>query len=342
VTGLVEDPVDIIRGERVVIRPTEGDDLDLLAKWFADPHVVAWWGGRPKSRDEVETKYLSPVDGRLAFVIEGDGEPIGYIQAWSDLPPDGGIDLVLVQERRGRGLGVDAARSLARHLRGVGWRRIIVDPQATNHRAITAFEKAGFVRQREENEQVIMAFEPDATVFIGGSESGVIVLSEYDPAWPLRFEAERARIDTTLGARAKTIEHIGSTAVPGLAAKPIIDILVCVDDVEDESSYVARLENADYVLRVREPGHRMFRTLAKDVHVHIWSDPTEISRHIAFRDRLRANDEDRRRYEFIKRKLAQRRWSDTNEYAEAKTGVIAEIMAAPRPEEVADGPSTAV
>jgi GrpB-like predicted nucleotidyltransferase (UPF0157 family) len=134
-----------------------------------------------------------------------------------------------------------------------------------------------------------------------------------------------------LGSRpartAKTIEHIGSTAVPGLAAKPIIDILVAVDEVEDEGAYLARLENAGYVLRVREPGHRMFRTPTKDVHLHIWSERAEIARHTALRDWLRANEEDRRIYERVKRKLAERDWSDSNDYAEAKNDIIVEIMA---------------
>ena len=171
-----------------------------------------------------------------------------------------------------------------------------------------------------------MPFEPDATVFIGGAEPAVIIIAEYDPAWPRRFEGERSRIAKALGRTAQAIEHIGSTAVPGLAAKPIVDILVAVDEVEDEGAYLARLESAGYVLRVREPGHRMFRTPAKDVHLHIWSERGEIARHIAFRDRLRANEEDRQRYERAKRKLAERDWNCSNDYAEAKTDVIVEIM----------------
>jgi GrpB-like predicted nucleotidyltransferase (UPF0157 family) len=175
-----------------------------------------------------------------------------------------------------------------------------------------------------------MSFEPDATVFIGGAEAAVIILAEYDPGWRRRFEGERSRIDKALGGTAKTIDHIGSTSVPGLAAKPIIDILVAVDDVEHEDAYVPQLESACYVLRIREPGHRMFRAPTKDVHVHFWSERAEIQRHIAFRDWLRANEEDRRLYEGVKRELAEREWSDTNEYAEAKNDIVAEIMARAR------------
>lgn len=163
-------------------------------------------------------------------------------------------------------------------------------------------------------------------VLIGGRETREISIVDYDPAWPVRFAQERLRI-ALLGGAAKRIEHIGSTAVPGLAAKPIIDILVTVDDVEDEARYVPALEAAGYVLRVREPEHRMFRTPARDVHVHIWrSGDDEERRHLVFRDRLRTNAIDRDRYERTKRELAQRSWTDMNYYAEAKSAVIAAIL----------------
>jgi len=127
-------------------------------------------------------------------------------------------------------------------------------------------------------------------IFIGGPEPGIVTIAEYDPQWPTRFEHERARIGSALGERAKRIEHIGSTAVRGLAAKPIVDILVLVDDVEDDAAHVKLLETAGYVLRVKEPGHRMLRTVAKDVHVHLSDSAAEVERHVKFRDRLRANE----------------------------------------------------
>ncbi len=104
--------------------------------------------------------------------------------------------------------------------------------------------------------------------------------------------------------------------MPGLAAKPIIDILVAVGDPADEAAYVPALEAAGYVLRVREPEHRMLRTPELDVHVHVWADADpEIGRHLAFRDRLRASAEDRAAYEALKRELARREWEDMNHYA---------------------------
>ena len=139
-------------------------------------------------------------------------------------------------------------------------------------------------------------------------------------------------IGDALGSAAWRIEHIGSTSVPGLAAKPIIDILVVVKDSADESLYLRQMEAAGYVLRVREPDwyeHRMFRTPDKDVHVHIYSDGCpEITRTLTFRDRLRRNSDDRTRYEQTKRQLATQDWSDMNAYAQAKTVVIEDVIAA--------------
>lgn len=170
-------------------------------------------------------------------------------------------------------------------------------------------------------------------VLIGGRERQTIVIVDYDPGWPRRFEQEREKIAQALGVRAPFIEHIGSTSVPGLDAKPIIDILVTVDEaeIEDDERLVADLEAADYELRVREPEHRMFRTPARDVHIHVFAnDSDEIERYILLRDRLRRSTEDRVLYAETKRKLATREWSDMNYYAEAKTDVIQAILARAR------------
>ena len=163
-------------------------------------------------------------------------------------------------------------------------------------------------------------------VLVGGLERRPIVVVDHDPRWAGRFRAERGRIAGALGANALRIDHIGSTAVPGLAAKPIVDILVVVEDVEDDESEGPRLENAGYLLRVREPGHRMYRTADLGVHVHLWAAPDEIRRHLLFRDWLRVDGADRRTYESVKRGLAEREWDDMNHYARAKDAVVADIM----------------
>jgi GrpB-like predicted nucleotidyltransferase (UPF0157 family) len=163
-------------------------------------------------------------------------------------------------------------------------------------------------------------------VLVGGREQRPIVIVDYDPAWPRRFERERHRIQRALGDLAYRIEHIGSTSVPGLAAKPIVDLIVTVEDPAHESIVIA-MQAAGYELRVREPEHRMFRTPGRDVHVHVWrdSDP-EVARHLRFRDRLRESAEDRLAYEQLKRDLARRNWPDMNYYAEAKGELIAAII----------------
>jgi GrpB-like predicted nucleotidyltransferase (UPF0157 family) len=163
---------------------------------------------------------------------------------------------------------------------------------------------------------------------IGGREKSEISIADYDSRWAARFELEHTRIRDALGDLALRIEHIGSTAVPGLAAKPIIDVLVTVENPEDDAVIGAAMQSAGYALRVREPGHRMFRTPARDVHVHLWASTSpEVPRYLAFRDQLRRSFDDRLAYERLKRELATRDWTDMNEYASAKSDLIEAILA---------------
>jgi GrpB-like predicted nucleotidyltransferase (UPF0157 family) len=163
-------------------------------------------------------------------------------------------------------------------------------------------------------------------VLVDGREPVRVRIEAYRPEWEDRFHAERARVVQALGESVGIVEHIGSTAVPGLAAKPIVDVLVTVADPADPSVQSA-LERAGYVLRVDEPGHRMFRTPARDVHVHVWpTGSPEVDRYLAFRDRLRSSESDRRAYERLKRELAERDWDDMNHYAQAKGELIVAIL----------------
>jgi GrpB-like predicted nucleotidyltransferase (UPF0157 family) len=158
-----------------------------------------------------------------------------------------------------------------------------------------------------------------------------ITLAEYDSAWPVLYEREAARIRAALADRALLIEHVGSTSVPGLAAKPRIDVLVAVADSSDEASYVPALEDAGYVLDIREPGwheHRAFRGLETDLNLHVFSEGcVEIERMLRFRDHLRGNKADRLLYERTKRALARRTWKYGQHYADAKTTIVEEILA---------------
>lgn len=165
---------------------------------------------------------------------------------------------------------------------------------------------------------------------IGEVEQRAIVIADYDPAWPRRFGREEAKIRGALGPAALCVEHVGSTSVPGLIAKPIVDILLVVEDAGNEDAYLPALEAAGYVLRVREPDfdeHRMFRTPEKDVHVHVFSpNSIEVERLLLLRDYLRHNEEDRELYAGTKRELASRDWPSMQHYADAKTGIVEDIL----------------
>jgi GrpB-like predicted nucleotidyltransferase (UPF0157 family) len=167
-------------------------------------------------------------------------------------------------------------------------------------------------------------------VLIGGVEKVDIRIVDYDPRWPELFRQHAARIAAALGPEALSIEHIGSTSVPDMPAKPIIDILVVVKDSAKEESYLPALVAAGYQLRVREPDfhqHRMLRTPTKDVHIHVFSAGSqEIDRYLVFRDRLRTNSADHKTYADAKRRLARNDWSDMNAYANAKTSVVEQII----------------
>ena len=164
-------------------------------------------------------------------------------------------------------------------------------------------------------------------VLIGGREPASIVVADYDDAWPARFEVLADRVRRALGPRVRCLEHIGSTSVPGLAAKPIIDMLLIVDDVQDEAAFVPPLEVAGFELRVRERGHCMFRTPQRDVHLHVYaSGRAEARDYLDLRDWLRVSSDDRTLYANVKRHLAQKQWNDMNDYADAKTDVVLDIL----------------
>jgi len=161
-----------------------------------------------------------------------------------------------------------------------------------------------------------------------------IFIADYDPRWPELFQREADRIRTALGDRTLRLEHTGSTAVPGLAAKPIIDILLVVTDSGDEDSYAAALEAAGYSMHIREPGwhqHRMLKGPDTDINLHVFSAGCpEIDRILLFRDWLRHNPADRDLYERTKRALAAREWGEVQDYADAKTAVVEDILARAR------------
>ncbi len=167
-------------------------------------------------------------------------------------------------------------------------------------------------------------------VTVGEVESRPVVLVDPDPAWPAWFERARERIVGALGPVALAVHHVGSTSVPALPAKPVLDIALVVPDPADEDAYVPALEALGYELRIREPDwfeHRLLKPAARDVNLHVFGpDCPEVARMLAFRDHLRCHAADRELYARTKRELAAREWPTVQHYADAKDDVVAEIM----------------
>lgn len=159
---------------------------------------------------------------------------------------------------------------------------------------------------------------------------GAIELLPYDDAWPRLYAVEAARVTGVLGTKALLLEHVGSTSVPGLPAKPIIDMLLVVADSSAEDDYVAPMERAGYVLRIRERDwyeHRLLRGPNASINLHVFSSGcVEIDRMLRFRNHLRTDASDRELYAQTKRELAARRWNYVQEYADAKTEVVEAII----------------
>lgn len=192
-------------------------------------------------------------------------------------------------------------------------------------------------RQEQEIPRVSMTAEEIESANLGSAPklNSQVTLADYDPEWPLVFEREAARIRGQLGEIRHRIEHVGSTSVPGLPAKPVIDMLLIVPDSADEAAYVPALETLGFQLAIREPDwyeHRVLRRYdlapcAESANLHVLSTGCpEIGRMLLFRDWLRTHDDDRDLYGSTKRSLSQQTWQYMQNYADAKSDVVAEIL----------------
>jgi GrpB-like predicted nucleotidyltransferase (UPF0157 family) len=161
--------------------------------------------------------------------------------------------------------------------------------------------------------------------------SDPIVIEDYDPHWQEQFEVLRAQIAAVLRPLAAAIEHVGSTAVPGLAAKPIIDIDVLLRSAADLPEAITRLATLGYQHRgdLGVPGREAFRPPANDVASHLYvcaPECLEYARHITFRKHLRMHPEDARAYESLKRALAVEFRNDREAYNQAKTEFVEKVL----------------
>jgi GrpB-like predicted nucleotidyltransferase (UPF0157 family) len=195
---------------------------------------------------------------------------------------------------------------------------------------------SSFQDKKEPGDPRLRADEPIGASAAGDSEpaAGRVRIVDCQPQWPELFRREAERIEAALGSRALSIEHVGSTSVPGLPAKPTIDILLVVLDSADEQAYLPPLERARYTLRIREPNwyeHRLLKGPDTDTNLHVLSSGCpEVRRILLFRDWLRTNPADRDLYARTKLALAQKEWKHLDSYADAKTAVVEEILSRAR------------
>jgi len=179
--------------------------------------------------------------------------------------------------------------------------------------------------------EVLQSRDPQLKL-IGPGRGDPVEVVPYDPAWAATFARWRDRLAGALGPAARRIEHMGSTAVEGLAAKPVVDIMVCVPDVEDEAAFVPAIEGLGVPLRSRETAHRYFRPVPPDpreVQIHVWQAGSEGERaHLLFRDYLRSHPGARAAYAAMKAEAARRYRGDRIAYNEAKSEHILDALAA--------------
>ncbi len=182
--------------------------------------------------------------------------------------------------------------------------------------------------KKPETDEEMAAIRVSGTV---SPHNAQIYLAPYDPAWPAQYEAEAAKIRAALGDRALALEHVGSTSIPGLSAKPIIDIILCVANSSDEDAYVPALTAQGYRLHLREPEWEQHRVMKGDdpmVNLHVFTvGSRELTRMVGFRDRCRSHPDELKLYQETKQALAGQVWRHVQHYANAKGEVVEAIIA---------------
>jgi len=180
---------------------------------------------------------------------------------------------------------------------------------------------------KPETDEEMAAIRVSGTVM---AWNNTIPLFDYDPARPDQYAGEAAKIRAALGDGALVLEHVGSTSIPGMCAKPIIDILLAVANSADEEAYVPPLTAQGYRLHLREPDwyeHRVMKGDEPSVNLHVFTAGcSEIARMVGFRDRCRAHPDEFELYRATKRELAARTWRHVQHYANAKSEVVEQII----------------
>lgn len=339
----------------IEFQPLEKYHLPILVKWLNEPHVWKWWNeGKTWTAFDVEIKYTSylqqyKLDQGIKkpiypFIIFHQDKPIGYIQYYNafdfqredfkvqDIWKEYSHSIAALDFYIGDPSYLEkgiAGKILSFFLEAHVYTRFsgcLVDPGKDNLRAVKTYEKAGFKKLCEQGGSLVMLAKQ-------------IYLVPYLKQWPIDFEKEKVILLQTIGDWVQDIQHVGSTAIPGLAAKPVIDIMIGVINLEEADQYcVSRIQNLGYEYiqkyEAELPNRRYFQKISKtgvrthQIHlVEIHSDWWE--RHLLFRDYLRLHPEVAKEYEQLKRSLAKK-YSDTNEYANAKTSFIRKIEAKAR------------
>lgn len=176
----------------------------------------------------------------------------------------------------------------------------------------------------------LTVFSQDVHVGVRPRLDGPVHLADPDPRWARAAAGLVDGVRDALGERARLVEHVGSTSVPGLPAKPVLDVVVAVADSADEQTYVPALDAIGYRLRIREPEwheHRVLKRVDPAVNLHVFSlGSDEIDRMVSFRDHLRHDARDRELYAATKAELAARTWAHVQDYADAKSDVVTDIL----------------
>lgn len=311
--------------------PADRDDvIDLIVGIQQGEFGLSIGAADQPDLADVEGAYRA--GGGEFWVARGDdGAVVGTIAALAFDENAVALRKMFVHEsQRGSGLAGALMETVLTWARRNGYRLVLLGTTSAMQGAHRFYAKHGFTEIAADALPSSFPRMAVDSVFFRREVAGAVALRDHDPGWALRYEAVRERIADALGDAARSIEHIGSTAVPGLPAKPILDVNLLVADSRDEHAYGPALAAAGFAFRHREPEwfeHRMLRAEFPMVHLHVFTDGCEeAQRMVAFRDLLRADGAARDRYAATKRELARRDWDDAQDYADAKTEVVRALL----------------